>query len=390
MKPLRPFREPVIVSGMVASHVNQGGATWVVLQYVLGLREMGFDAYLVEAIPSNAVKPAGAPLNATENAAYFRCVADAFGLQRRSCMLAQPGAETVGLSYPELREVCGRAAALINISGMLHDQELIGNIPVRVYIDVDPGFNQLWHATQGIDMHFGAHNRFVTVGQSLAEAVSPIPDCGIEWTTTLPPVVFRYWPAGRPILHDGFTTIANWRGYGSIEHNGVVYGQKVHSLRPLIDLPTRTAENFILALSIHPDEQKDLAALEANGWRLADPACVAATPQQYVNFVAGSKAEFGIAKSGYVAARSAWFSDRSACYLACGRPVLAQETGFSSYLPCGEGLFRFRTAEEALDAIDSINRDYGRHSQAARDIGNEYFESGKVLSRLFTAVGLHS
>src|SRR5262249_37435950 len=123
---------------------------------------------------------------------------------------------------------------------------------------------------------------------------------------------------------------------------------------------------------------------------ILDPACVARTAQQYLGFIGGSKAEFGIAKSGYVAARCGWFSDRSACYLASSRPVIAQETGFSDYLPCGEGLFPFRTMEDALNAIESINQDYQRHSTAARLIAEDYFESGKVLSKLLAAVGLDS
>jgi hypothetical protein len=209
-----------------------------------------------------------------------------------------------------------------------------------------------------------------------------VPTCGREWITTAQPVVLEHWPAGGPIVYDGLTTIANWRGYGSIEHEGVFYGQKVHSLRQFIGLPTRTAEKFMPALAIHPGEEKDLAALSSNNWRLLDPAAVADTPGKYRQFVQGSKAEFGVAKSGYVASRCGWFSDRSACYLASGRPVIAQETGFSRWLPTGEGLFAFRTGEEVLAAIDSINRDYARHSRAAQEIAEAHFESDAVLGRL--------
>ncbi len=155
-----------------------------------------------------------------------------------------------------------------------------------------------------------------------------------------------------------------------------------------MDLPTKTSERFMLALAIHPDEQKDFDALARNGWELLDPAQVADTPLRYRDFVHASKAELGIAKSGYVAARCGWFSDRSACYLACGRPVVAQETGFSSYLPCGAGLFSFRTRDNALEMIERVSKDYARHSKAARAIADEYLESGKVLSKMMAAIGL--
>ena len=141
------------------------------------------------------------------------------------------------------------------------------------------------------------------------------------------------------------------------------------------------------ALAIHPGESKDLAALKENGWQLLDPAQVAATPASYQQFIQGSKAEFGIAKSGYVASRCGWFSDRSVCYLASGRPVLAQETGFSRFLPTGAGLFAFQTADDVLAAIEEVNADYPRHARAARTLAEEFFDSDKVLSRLLERIG---
>jgi hypothetical protein len=152
-------------------------------------------------------------------------------------------------------------------------------------------------------------------------------------------------------------------------------------------LPAATSEKFMLALSIHPNERKDLAQLEANGWHLLDPVRVAATPALYREFVQGSKAEFGISKSGYVASNCGWFSDRSTCYLASGRPVIAQETGFSRFLPTGEGLFSFHTEDDVLAASEALRSDYKRQAQAARDIAVEYFDSSKVLNQLLRKVG---
>jgi hypothetical protein len=175
------------------------------------------------------------------------------------------------------------------------------------------------------------------------------------------------------VTYDSLTTVANWRGYGSIEHAGVFYGQKAHSLRSFMTLPTLTEERFLLALSIHPDEQKDVALLASHQWQLLDPDQVTHTPQHYQTFIQGSKAEFGIAKSGYVLSRCGWFSDRSACYLASGRPVIAQETGFSRFLPTGEGLLAFETTEDVLAGIGALHHDYARHARAARALAESHF-----------------
>jgi hypothetical protein len=338
-----------------------------------------------------ALRPAGAPLARSINAAYFRGVMAEFGLGRTSALLLAGTRQTVGLPYEGLRRVARRADALINVAGMLADGALTEDVPLRVYLDLDPAFTQLWHAAEGIDMRFGGHNRFVTVGQAIGRPGCDVPTCGLAWIPTLQPVVLERWPAaGRAtrVTRDALTTVANWRGYGSVEHGGVFYGQKAHSWRRFFSVPALSGEKFAPALAIHPEEGKDLAALRANGWRLVDPARVARTPAGYQRFVRGSKAEFGVAKSGYVAARCGWFSDRSACYLASGRPVIAQETGFSRFLPTGAGLFAFETTEGALAGVEALSGDYGRHARAARALAEEHFDSDRVLGRLLCRLGV--
>jgi hypothetical protein len=380
-------RLTILLSGMIAADPFQGGATWAVLQYVLGLERLGHNVVLVEPIEPKSLRPAGAALADSDNAAYFRSVSESFGLAERSGLLLADTGQTVGLPYDRMREAARRSDLLINISGMLRDEELLSPISRRAFLDLDPGFNQLWHASQGIDMRLDSHTHFVTVGLSIGQSDCAVPTCGRHWITTPQPVVLSHWPVADQIIHDALTTVGNWRGYGSFVHNGVLYGQKAHSLRPLITLPQRTSERFLLALSIHPDERKDLDALSANGWHLVDPARVAGTTGDYRRFIQGSKAELGIAKSGYASARCGWFSDRSVAYMASGRPVIAQETGFSRHLPTGEGLFRFETAEDVLASLEEINRDYARHSQAARGIATAFFDSDIVLSRLLGVLG---
>ncbi len=372
---------------MIAADPQQGGATWAVLQYVLGLQRLGHEVCFIEPIPQRALAPKGCALADSVNAAYFREVVADFGLVGRAALLLAGTEETLGLTHAELRAVAGRTDVLINVSGMLEDAALLELIRTRVYLDLDPAFIQLWHDAHGIDMRFAAHTHFVTVGRGIGTADCPIPTCGLEWIPTFQPVVLDEWPVADRVEHDALTTIGNWRGYGSVEHEGRHYGQKAHSLREFFALPKLCVEKFQPALAIHPGEAADLAALAENGWDVLDPAEVAATPRAYRRFVQGSKAEFGIAKSGYVHSRSGWFSDRSACYLASGRPVIAQETGFSRELPAGEGLFAFRTMEEILAAIEAMNRDYARHARAARGLAEEFFDSRKVLARLLNEVG---
>jgi hypothetical protein len=376
----------ILLSGMVAANPDQGGATWAVLQYLLGFRRLGHRVYFVESIPDPSFSPREVPADQTRNASYFRRVMEDFGLDSASALLIAGTRQTIGLCYEQLRRVAGSADVLMNISGMLVDEELTGMIPRRVYLDLDPAFNQLWHASHGCEMRFRGHTHFVTIGLAIGRSDCPAPTCGLPWITTPQPVVLSAWPVARRITHDALTTVGHWRSYGSLEHEGVLYGQKAHSLRRFITLPTLTNERFAPALAIHPDERRDLAALAANGWQLLDPAQLARTPGDYRRFIRGSKAEFGIAKSGYVASRCGWFSDRSVCYLASGRPVLAQETGFSNFIPAGEGLFAFDSTDDILAAIEQLRANYARHARAARAIAEEVFDSDKVLSRLLDLV----
>jgi hypothetical protein len=377
----------IVFSGMIAGDPHQGGATWAVLQYVLGLLALGHDVALVEPLAAKALQPARGSLQDSTNAAYFRQIIGEFELADRAALLLDGSRQTVGLSYEQVQEIAQRADVLINVSGMLTDRELIAPIPIKVYLDLDPAFIQLWQAVQGIDMRLESHTHFVTVGLAIGSPTCVVPTCGRNWITTLQPISLKHWPRAGEIRHHALTTIGNWRGYGSIEYNGDFYGQKAHSLRELIALPQRTDEKFFLAMAIHPDEQSDLRALSENGWRLVDPQEVAGSPARYRNFIQRSKGEFGIAKSGYVKSKCGWFSDRSVCYLASGRPVIAQDTGFSRYLPTGEGLFAFTTMEEAVECIAAMNEDYGRHSTAARRLAEARFGSEKVLTNLLQRVG---
>jgi hypothetical protein len=363
----------IVVSGMIAADPFQGGATWSILQYVLGLRVLGHRVLLIEPVPPTSLLPKGVSLTDSQQAAYFRKIVVDFGLTDDAVLLLAQSQETVGLDYRSVQQRAMKADLLINVSGMLTDESLLEHIPIRAYLDLDPAFVQCWHA-QGLDMRFSVHTHFITVGQNIGSDQCPVPTCGISWIKTFQPIVLDQWPRADRLIYDGLTTIANWRGYGSVENQGVVYGQKAHSLRQFFQVPMETKEKFMVALAIHPEEVSDLTSLKQNNWQLLDPMHVAGSPHSYREFIQGSKAEFGIAKSGYALSNCGWFSDRSVCYLASGRPVIAMDTGFRDCLPLGEGLLAFATGTDILNAIDIINRNYEKHRRAARDLAEEYFE----------------
>jgi hypothetical protein len=360
----------ILISGMIAGDPDQGGASWSILQYVLGFRQLGYQPVVVE--PVDELSP--------HSVDYLEKLVARFGLE--AALLRRGTRQTAGISYRQVLRAAQRADVLINVSGMLSESELTEPISTRIYLDLDPGFNQLWHEACGIDMRFDGHTHFFTVGLSIGQPGCSIPTGGRHWMSTVPPVVLELWPSTPASRRAPVTTVGNWRGYGSIEHDGVRYGQKAHSLRSLIDLPSRTPERLRLALAIHPDETPDLEALAAHGWELADPSRVARTPGLYRRFLQRSKAELGIAKSGYVLSRCGWFSDRGACYLASGKPVIAQATGFEDHLPTGHGLLAFTTTAEAAEALAGVDRDYDSHARAARALAEEHFDSDRVLTGL--------
>jgi len=356
---------------MIADTPHRGGATWAILQYLIGLRSLGCAVTFVE--------PVEEPLR-DGRAAYCARVMSDHDLSGQWCLVSGDGT-TIGMERSELRAAAREADVLINVSGMLTDLDVLERIDRRVYLDLDPGFVQMWH-DDGVDMRFVNHTHFATLADSIGSDGCSIPTCGRTWIPTLPPVVLAAWSPIAETAHDSFTTIAHWRSYGSIHRDGVVYGQKAHSVRAIVDLPRRVDERFEIALDIHPDETRDLAELAANGWALTDPDQVAATPALYRDFVRGSRAELGVAKSGYVVSQAGWFSDRSACYLASGRPVVAQSTGFERRLPTGHGLFSFVGVDDIAVAVETIRADPCGQRMAARAVAEQHLSAESVLSRL--------
>jgi hypothetical protein len=382
-----PERAPLLVGAALAQRPGVGGHAWFVLQWLLGLRRLGFDPVLVDRV----VGPDG---DARRQVDWVRSVLEPFGLGG-SWSVRLPGGGTAGLPTSEVVARAGASPLLLNVMGFADDEAVLAAVPVRVFLDIDPGFGQLWFDL-GLADPFAGHDRFVTVGTAINDLTSTVPRCGREWLTTLPPIVLEHCPVAPPPPDERFTSVASWRGpFGPIDHGGRTYGLRVHELRRFVSLPMpggavlpglpgRSGPTFELALDIDPGETSDLRLLAEHGWRLVDPAEVAGDVQRYLGFIAASTAEIQVAKNLYVDTRVGWFSDRSATYLAMGRPVVAQDTGFGPHVPTGEGLLSFTTLEEAREAVETVLRRLPAHAAAARRLAERHLDSDLVIADLMT------
>jgi hypothetical protein len=383
MPPLGSSRAGVVVAGSIAQKPNEGGHTWQFLQYLLGFRRLGHDVLFIDRTDEAMC---GGAVESSRNASYLREVMERFGLADSWALLYD--GRSLGLSRAEVLQRVRNSAVLINVMGFLDDEEILSAAPLRVFLDTDPGYGQMWHSL-GLAQPFRGHDVYATIAESIGGGECTIPTCGIDWVTTAQPVFVDEWAqAGVTSANGTFTSIGAWRGpYAPIEYEGRTYGLRVHEFRKFVELPVRTPAEFELALDIHPDETADLELLEAHRWRLVDPRQVACDPIVYREYVQASAAEFMVARGMYVTSRCGWFSERSMCYLAAGKPVLAQDTGIRDLYPTGEGLLVFSTLDEAVAGVEAIRSDYQRHSRAAREIAEEYFDSDKVLARLLEKVG---
>jgi hypothetical protein len=374
----------IVIAGSLAQKPGRGGHTWVFLQYLLGFRKLGWDVTFLDRVePEMAVGDAGAPLVESWNLRYLRDVMTRFGFDGNYAVLCNGGRTTLGLSRAQVLERVAASEALINVMGFLTDAEILGAASQRVFLDIDPGFGHMWQAL-GQHETFAGHDAYVTIAENIGAPDCTIPTCGIRWLTTRQPIVLDYWPAaGRAYSASRITSVGCWRGaYGPIAYGGVTYGLRAHEFRKFARLPGVAPGEFEVALDIHPADAKDIALLCGNGWSLVEPVLAAGDPWRYRDYIAGSAAELMIAKGMYVQSRSGWFSDRSICYLATGRPVIAQDTGFGATLSAGEGLLAFTTLEEAADAARAVAADYARHSRAARRLAESTFDSDIVLRSL--------
>jgi hypothetical protein len=358
------------------------GSTWVRLQYVLGLAKLGIDSFWVDRL--SRIDPLEHPHSLAYLLERFERTAKQFGFEGRYCVVYNGGEKHFGLSEQSLRSLIESSDLLLNISGYLPRDSPLMNIRRRAYIDVDPGFTQIW-ATQ-LDMGLDRHNFHFTVGQNVGTPQFTIPLGGIDWQPILPPVVLDQWPARIDDRCARIGSVGDWRGSQHAIHDAEYFGGKRREYIQLLHLPKAANQPLELALCVGSEDWEDIGLLQESGWKVLNPYLYAGDPQSYREFIQQSRAEFSVAKSGYVKSNSGWISDRTACYLASGKPALIQSTGCEWRFPEQKGLVMFRSQDEALLGLRSINNDYLVHSHAARHLAEFHFDSSRVLGVVLSHV----
>ena len=379
-------KRAVVGVGVAGFPKNAAGNSWAFLQWATGLREMGWDVWIVESLKAKElVDREGKPSRLTDshNLAHWKSfLADLDWDTQATLLVDGEATEERGL-----REFAQGADLFLNLSGHFKRQDLVAGAAARVYVDLDPAFTQIWAKVYGSPMNFAGHNAFWSVGLSMGRG-AVVPDTGHAWKPVLPPVCRRYWSgeaAGKPkgpaaaLAQGKWTTITHWYGYAAVEWQGRSYGNKSEEFAKLKNWPGRAGLRPRVVTDLGPGEER--SSFEEAGWEFLEPAGICSDWKEYRAFLAASRGEFSPAKSGYLTAETGWFSDRSVLYLSLGRPVLLQETGWSKWLPAGSGLVAFRTPEEAAERAREIEADYPRHAKAAEELAREHLTSEKAIGK---------
>ena len=372
-----------------------GGRAWADLHFLLALRKLGHEVYFLEDSDvwtgfydpvRNVVDP-----EPSYGLKFLSTTLERVGLGDRWAFHDARKGEWFGPCGGQMVETCKKADVVINLAGRNPLRPWLRQIPVRVFLDKDPAFTQIAHLRDNAARELALeHNAFFSLGANLGLQGCAVPDDGLPWQFTPQPIFLEAWPSA-PSPKDGkFTTVMQWESYSAVEHEGRSYGLKAQSFPPYIDLPARAAPIFELAVG-SPKPLADVEVtsptaprefLREKGWGLENSLSVTRDPWTYQRYIQQSRAEFTVAKHGYVITHCGWFSERSALYLATGRPVLTQETGFSRWLEAGAGVVPFSSPEEAVAGFEAIQSRYEFHSQTAREIAVEYFDSRKMIPRL--------
>lgn len=381
----------VVVMGIMG-RTPVAGVIWQVLHYVEGFRRLGCDVYYVE---DTGDWPYDADLQTvTRNAGYtvrlLKSMMEWVRLPNRFAYRSGADGELFGMSLSDFSRLFREADMLVNVTGSTWLREEHLRVPVRVYLETDPVLPQIQVALGDSETiaWLSAHTHHFTFGENVGKPDCPIPVGRFNYRPTRQPIVTDWWPAvGNEPVRPCFTTVASWASRGKdIEWKGEMYfWSKEREFRRFLELPGHTDQALLLALAYGNDDNVS-RLLESHGWQVMDGLALSKDIRPYREFIQRSRGEFTVAKDQYIRLLTGWFSDRSACYLAAGRPVVTQNTAFDRILPTGNGLFSFQTIEDIVAAFDAINGSYERHCQAAIDIANEYFRAEKVLADLLAKV----
>jgi len=362
-----------------------GGMTWHHLQYFLGLHQMGHDVYFLEDSGDTAYSCYDPVRNVTDQnpvygLEYAKKVFKKIGIENKWGYYDRHQDQWHGPLAETALKIIKDADLLLNLSCSNPLRSWLCEVPVRILVDTDPVFTQIRNLADPQRLNFSRqHTSFFTFGENFKQEGCLIPDDGLPWQPTRQPVVLSEWPVIKGNEEAPFTTIMKWESYPGKVYNGRHYGMKAESFDAYIDIPRKTKSIMEVAVS---DSAASRQKLLEYSWHLSYPQEVSGDPWKYQEYIQQSKAEFSIAKHGYVEARTGWFSERSAGYLASGRPVVVQDTGFTDWLKTDFGLIPFNDEAEALFAIEEINNNYARHYRSARELAEAYFSSDKILAEL--------
>jgi hypothetical protein len=412
----------VVVMGILGQ-TPLAGVSLQVLQHLEGFRRLGYECYYIEdtnewpfnpALTTFEYGEAQNALNCEYAASYIAQLMSAYGFSDRWAYRPRIDSRHdargrfFGLSESRVSEVFSKTDVLVNLTGSTRLLEEHLRVPVRLYLETDPGLRQIEiakgnsNATELLD----SHTHYFTYGENLGAPDCLIPVTGYDYLLSRPPINIDWWNQGEQSSSAPswapqavYTTISNWVQTGKdVEWNGETYLWSKHlEFLKFVDLPRRTSQRLELALlfaagkqavPLFGTSQEALPLLKSHGWLVRDAIGVSQNVEKYRDYIVSSRGEFTVSKDQYVRLRTGWFSDRSACYLAAGRPVITQDTAFDKVLPTGEGLFSFESMEDILAAFEAIESDYDRHCRAAREIAAEYFAVEKVLGRLMRDLGL--
>jgi hypothetical protein len=370
----------VCIQANTIAYLNGGGHRWVYVNWALGLRANGCRVIWQEAaLPEWPAETTQRYLGILKEHLHPYGLDGSIALHSARPEPLKPDAMAGCIS---LDQASAEADLLIDVGYSLNDA-MVARFKRSALVDIDPGLSQVWIGMG--QMKLIKHDVYFTIGETIGQPGSRIPDLGLKWNYVPPCVSLDHWKPTPPAKNAAFTTVSQWRGGDWVVYNDESYSnEKREGFLPYVDLPTRTKQPLELALTLAPSEVDERQMLIGKGWRLADAPTVAATPWGYQKYVSESLGEFSCVKPSCVRLQNAWISDRSICYLASGKPVVVENTGPSGFLPDRSGLFRFSSLDEAATCLDQVGADYQRQCRNARALAEEYFDAKKVTASVLS------
>ena len=370
-------KKRLILAGIIGRY-PLGGVTWCALHYIAGFKRLGYEVFYLEDTGECGFDPVANQISKDPSYAvnYIRRQLKIVGLEDAWAYIDYTGGYH-GKTREQATDICRKAELMINLSGGCWFTRPEYDGLRKIFIDTDPGFTQQAIAEAGEGWYrdfFAAHETLFTFALNIGASTCHLAKTPFTWHPTIQPIALEFWPMVHPPSGAPYTTILSWR-IDSFSGMGKGKGGEISQM---IDLPSKSPQRILLAIA----GRAPTDLLSQHGWELTDAVAATIDPLVYRTFIQSSKAELGFAKAMYVETQSGWFSDRTQCYLASGRPALVRDTGFSKFLPIGEGLLTFTNEHEIICGMEEIERDYPRHSRRAREIAEEYFDSDKVLTQL--------